>query len=124
MQEYAIFLRDQKGGCEGNIRGRHMYYLGGFLRFLGWREEDASMPPFEIGDIEYVQRLAFAQRAPQWLRESILSFRRDGEQPRPLSPVERRVVKSMRQLSDEQAERLAERVEGWVDAMSADPQQG
>jgi site-specific recombinase XerD len=52
MQEYTVFLRDQKGICEGNIRGRHMYYLGSFLRFLGWREEDASVPPFGIADID------------------------------------------------------------------------
>jgi transcriptional regulator with XRE-family HTH domain len=75
---------------------------------------------FEIEDIEYVQRLAFAQRAPQWLRESIICFRRDGELPQPLSPLEQRVVTAIRKLSDAQAERLAERVVGWVDAMSGD----
>jgi transcriptional regulator with XRE-family HTH domain len=100
-------------------------YIGQWELRLSQPSADVTMKlcrVFEIMDIEYVQRLAFAQRAPQWLRESIISFRKDGEQPRPLSPVERRVVKSMRELSDEQADRLAERVEGWVDAMSADPQ--
>lgn len=52
MQDYVSFLRDQKGICERNIRGRHIYYLGSFLRFLGWREEDTSMPPFGIADID------------------------------------------------------------------------
>ncbi len=31
---------------------------------------------FAIEDIEYVQRLAYAQRAPEWLRESIISYHR------------------------------------------------
>lgn len=72
---------------------------------------------FEIEDLEYVQRLAYAQRAPEWLRESIVMYRRDPEQPQPLSPLEQRVVAALRRLPEERAERLAERVEGWVEAL-------
>jgi site-specific recombinase XerD len=52
IQEYVIFLRDQRGICEGNIHGRYVYYLKNFMRFLGWREDDACMPPFGISDID------------------------------------------------------------------------
>jgi transcriptional regulator with XRE-family HTH domain len=101
-------------------------YIGQWELRLSQPSADVTMKlcrVFEIDDIEYVQRLAFAQRAPQWLRESIICYRTDGEQPRPLAPVERRVIDAMRRLSDEQAERLAERVEGWVEAMSEDGSQ-
>lgn len=78
---------------------------------------------FEISDIEYVQRLAYAQRAPEWLRESIISYApRDAEgngqtvAPR-LTDEELRILHAARRLPDHQLSRLAERVEGWVDAM-------
>ena len=103
-------------------------YIGQWELRLSQPSADVTMKlcrVFEIADIEYVQRLAFAQRAPHWLRESIISYRGDGEPPRPLAPVERRVVDAMRRLTEEQAERLAERVQGWVDAMSDDaPESG
>ncbi|MEE8410420.1 MAG: helix-turn-helix domain-containing protein [Myxococcota bacterium] len=73
---------------------------------------------FDIEDIEYVQRLAYAQRAPEWLRESIVMYQKDSEAPAPPSPVERRILEAARKLTSEQIERLAERVEGWVDAMA------
>ncbi len=72
---------------------------------------------FEIEDIEYVQRLAYAQRAPEWLRESIVMYQKKTDAPPPPSPVERRILDAARRLAPEQLERLAERVEGWVDAM-------
>lgn len=89
---------------------------------------------FQINDIEYVQRLAYAQRAPEWLRESIISYTRtreltgeitedvdvDPPYPARLAPLEERVVISLRRLSDEQLERLVERIEGWVEAMAND----
>ena len=71
---------------------------------------------FEIDDVEHVQRLAFAQRAPQWLRESIVNYHR-APQADGLSGNERRVIAALRQLPEEQAERLVERIEGWVEAL-------
>jgi transcriptional regulator with XRE-family HTH domain len=75
---------------------------------------------FSIEDIEYVQRLAYAQRAPDWLRESIVMYRRDSDTPMTLTPTEQRVIDTLRQLPPDHAERLAERIEGWVDAMLGD----
>lgn len=82
---------------------------------------------FMIDDIEYVQRLAYAQRAPEWLRESIISYQRDenGEETLTeyetyttrLSGPEQRIINALRKLSDDQLERLVHRVEGWVEAM-------
>ncbi len=85
---------------------------------------------FAIADIEYVQRLAYAQRAPEWLRESIISYHRNeaGEVETAeyemyttrLSSAEHRIVNALRRLSDEQLERLSQRIEGWVEAMAED----
>ncbi|MEZ0311165.1 MAG: helix-turn-helix transcriptional regulator [Myxococcota bacterium] len=85
---------------------------------------------FAIADIEYVQRLAYAQRAPEWLRESIISYHRNevGEVETAeyemyttrLSAAEHRIVNALRRLSDDQLERLSQRIEGWVDAMAED----
>jgi transcriptional regulator with XRE-family HTH domain len=85
---------------------------------------------FSIEDIEYVQRLAYAQRAPEWLRESIISYHRleDGHietqtyetYTTRLSEPEQRVINALRRLSDEQLERIAHRIEGWVDALADD----
>ena len=89
---------------------------------------------FAIADIEYVQRLAYAQRAPEWLRESIISYHRteDGEilataeetYTYRLSSGEHRIVNALRRLSDDQLERLTQRIEGWVDAMADDGVEG
>ena len=79
---------------------------------------------FNIDDLEYVQRLAYAQRAPEWLRESIIMYRRDPAQPEPLSPCEERVIQALRRLPEERVERLTERVEGWVEAIVAEGETG
>jgi transcriptional regulator with XRE-family HTH domain len=75
---------------------------------------------FSITDIEYVQRLAYAQRAPAWLRESIIRYRKLDEDAECLSSIELRLVRAARKLSDEQAVRLAERVEDWVKRVLAE----
>lgn len=72
---------------------------------------------FEIDDIEYVQRLAYAQRAPEWLRESIIMYRKEPKARMSLSPVEQRIVDAVRKLTPEQLARLADRIEGWVEAL-------
>ena len=74
---------------------------------------------FKIEDVDYVKRLAFAQRSPAWLRESIVHYRREGEGPQILSDVERRILESVRLLELKDQERLAERVAGWVDALTS-----
>lgn len=72
---------------------------------------------YEITDLEYVQRLAYAQRAPEWLRESIIHYRSGGKSGAVLTTAEKRILKSVRRLSTAQLERLTLRVEGWVDAV-------
>lgn len=72
---------------------------------------------FGIQDVQYVQRLAYAQRAPAWLRESILREPDDDAGPL-LRPEERRIIDAVRRLSDADMNRLVERVEGWVDALT------
>ena len=76
---------------------------------------------FELNDGEYVQRLAFASRAPEWLRDSILHYRTDGVAPTKLSATERRMLLLIRQLADSEQQRLAEKMEGWVEAVSEKP---
>ncbi len=75
---------------------------------------------FTIDDIEYVQRLAYASRAPEWLRESIIRYERDPTQSPPLSLVERQILDTMRRLPEAQRERIAERIVGWVDAIESE----
>jgi transcriptional regulator with XRE-family HTH domain len=74
---------------------------------------------FRIENVEYVQRLAYAERAPDWLRESIVNYERDPKAPRPLAAVERRVLDAMSRLAEPDAEKLAERIEGWVEAVES-----
>ena len=76
---------------------------------------------FEITDVEYVKRLAFAQRSPKWLRESIVHYRREGDGPQMLSAVERRMLECVRRLDPKEQERLVDRVAGWVDALTSHP---
>ena len=73
---------------------------------------------FELKDAEYVQRLAYASRAPEWLRESIIHYRAEGEPPTKLSGVERRMLMSIRQLAAPEQRKLAEKIEGWVEAVT------
>ncbi len=52
LDEYAQFLRDQRGIGEWNIRTRYLFYVDRFLRFLGCQETHRSLPPFGIGDVD------------------------------------------------------------------------
>ena len=69
--------------------------------------------------MEYVKRLAFAQRAPAWLRESIVHYRREGDGPQILSDAERRILESVRRLDAKEQDRLVDRISGWVDALTS-----
>jgi len=73
---------------------------------------------FGIDDIEYVQRLAYAQRAPEWLRESIIHYQRELSEALTLSANERRALEAIRSLRTEDAARLVDRLEGWVEALT------
>jgi transcriptional regulator with XRE-family HTH domain len=73
---------------------------------------------FNLQDRDYVQRLAYACRAPEWLRDSIIHYRPAGEAPTKLSGVERRMLTSIRQLEATEKQRLAEKIEGWVEAVT------
>ena len=74
---------------------------------------------FGIEDAEYVQRLAYAQRAPAWLRESIIdhdsmSRARGGTLP----PAVQRIVDLLLDAPEDKLNRLAERVAGWLEGMA------
>lgn len=71
---------------------------------------------FHIADVAYVQKLSFAERAPEWLKDAIVATPTGSPEDRPLLPIERRIVDAVRKLPPLEVERLAERVEGWVEA--------
>ena len=103
--------------------------LGVSSGYIGQWELRLSQPSFEVverlchlfdvKDVEYVQRLAYAERAPDWLRESIVRYKQDPAKPRPLSAVAHRILDAVGELSEPQAEKLAERIEGWVEAVTS-----
>ncbi len=70
---------------------------------------------FGVSDVAYVQRLAFAERAPEFIRDALLSQPVDEQGQVSLSPLERRILDAARRLPPEKLERLAERVDGWVE---------
>lgn len=71
---------------------------------------------FQITDIHYVQKLAFAERAPEWLKDAIVSSPAGTNGEPSLLPIERRMLDAVRKLPPLEMERLAERLEGWVEA--------
>ena len=73
---------------------------------------------FDIQDLEYLQRLVYAQRAPDWLKESIVRYQPSPEAQLTLSPTERRILVACRRLEPDQLDRLADRVEVWTEALS------
>lgn len=72
---------------------------------------------FSIDDIEYVQRLAYACRAPEWLRESILRYEKDESTASSLSPLQRRLLAAFNRLPPSLGEHLVAKVEGWVEGI-------
>ncbi len=70
---------------------------------------------FGIDDTEYVQRLAYAGRAPEWLRESIVRYCKEGAE-RSLPNGEQRLLQAFRRLDISQQSKMVEKVEGWVEA--------
>ena len=117
-------LREQSGLSQRDFAKK----LGVSSGYVGQWEMGISQPAddmllklctdFQIEDVEHVRRLAFAQRSPAWLRESIVHYRREGEAPHLLSEAERRMVECMRRLEPREQDRLADRVTGWVEALT------
>ena len=78
---------------------------------------DRISATFDLDDPDYVRRLAYAPRAPEWMRASILAGEPEGARPPQTTPMERRILASIGLLSPTQQARLAERITGWVDAI-------
>lgn len=66
---------------------------------------------FELNEVEYVLRLAFAESAPDFLRESIVHY------PDTQTPVEQKLLAQCRRLPAQNQELLVQKVQDWVDAM-------
>ena len=72
---------------------------------------------FELNEVEYVLRLAFAESAPDFLRESIVRFPQQNGAPDTQTPVEQKVLSQVRRLGPSQQEQLLAKIEGWVEAV-------
>ncbi len=94
-------------------------YVGQWELRLSQPSEEVAVKlcrTFAIEDAEYVQRLAYASRAPEWLKESIIQAKAQTESG--LNIQERRLLRAVRGLPAEHLERLVDKVEGWAEAMS------
>jgi len=73
---------------------------------------------FELNEVEYVLRLAFAESAPDFLRESIVRYPQQGSAANDTqTPVEQKLLAQLRRLGPQQQEQLLAKVEGWVEAV-------
>lgn len=123
FSDFVKGIREQSLNSQRNFAKK----LGVSSGYVGQWEMGVSQPAdemiekicaeFGIDDVEYIKRLAFAQRSPQWLRESIVHYRRAGEGPQTLTDVERKVLEQVRRLEGKERERLADRIVGWVEAL-------
>lgn len=66
---------------------------------------------FDLSEVEYVLRLAFAESAPDFLRESIVHY------PDTQTPVEQKLLAQARRLPAGHHDLLVSKVQEWVDAM-------
>jgi transcriptional regulator with XRE-family HTH domain len=71
---------------------------------------------FAIHDIDYVQRLAYAGRAPDWLKDSILGGAPKNRARATLSPDEAFAIRLLRALPEHKQKHLLAKLEGWVEA--------
>lgn len=72
---------------------------------------------FDLSEVEYVLRLAFAESAPDFLRDSIVRYK-PGEDPADSqTPIEQRILAQARRLGPQQQELLVSKLEGWVEAI-------
>ena len=73
---------------------------------------------FDLNEVEYVLRLAFAESAPDFLRDSIVRYQ-PGEGPATDSqtPIEQRILAQAHRLGPQQQELLLSKLEGWVEAI-------
>ena len=127
FHSFAELIRELRASRRGSQRGLAKL-LGISAGYVGQWELGLSQPApemvdklcetFELQDRDYVQRLAYACRAPEWLRDSIIHYTAEGEPPTKLSGVERRMLMSIRQLAGPEQQKLAEKIEGWVEAVT------
>ena len=62
-------------------------------------------------------RVAFAESAPDFLRDSIVRYK-PGEDPADSqTPLEQRILAQARRLGPQQQELLVSKLEGWVEAI-------
>ena len=125
FSDFVKGIREQSKLSQRNFAKK----LGVSSGYVGQWEMGVSQPAdemiekicgeFGIDDAEYIKRLAFAQRSPQWLRESIIHYRRTGEGPQTLTDAERKVLEQVRKLNGKERERLVDRIVGWVEALSS-----
>ena len=67
---------------------------------------------FDLDEVEYVLRLAFAESAPDFLRDSIVRYK-PGEGPTDSqTPIEQRILAQSRRLAPQQQELLLSKLEG------------
>ena len=71
---------------------------------------------FHLNEEEYVLRLAFAESAPEFLRESIVHYQTDAG-PASLTPPEQTLLSELRRLPAADHVLLVDKVRGWVDQM-------
>ena len=69
---------------------------------------------FQLNEEEYVLRLAFAESAPEFLRESIVHYQTDGVS---LTPPEQQLLTELRRLAPADHPLLVDKARGWVDQM-------
>lgn len=69
---------------------------------------------FSLNEVEYVLRLAFAESAPDFLRESIVRYPTANDTQ---NPVEQKMLAQLRRLGPQQQEQLLAKIEGWVEAV-------
>ena len=72
---------------------------------------------FGISEEEYVLRLAFAESAPEFLRDSIVHYQTAHAET--LTPVEQQVLAQLRRLPPADQPMLVDKASGWVDQMLA-----
>lgn len=78
---------------------------------------------FNLGCEDHIQRLAYAENAPAYIKQSIL-MQQEITSPgleRPLSAGEARIIALVRKLPSDQLPLVTQKLEAWVCACNSDP---
>ena len=81
---------------------------------------------FELGCEDHIQRLAYAETAPAYVKQTLLmqtSVTSELKVDRGLSAIEARLIALVRRLPASQLPLVLQKLEAWVCACSADPDQ-